>query len=77
MSVYVVSVVCDDEYGCTAVDEIFATVEGAQAYLAELVEAEDADGEEVMVPRSEARHYPWYADEEGELLYSVREWAVR
>lgn len=76
MFVYVVSRVCDQEYGNTRVEKIFGTREGAQAYLDELVPDEENYKEGKKIRRGEIRIYPWYADDDGEPLYSVKEWAV-
>lgn len=77
MKVYVVSIVSDDEYGCTSIDAIFETKEKALAYLAEEIEAEDAEYKDIVCPRSEVKYYPWF-DEEGKglPLYSLKEWEV-
>ena len=69
MKVWVVSVLCDDEYGCTAVDEIFATEEGALAYLEEIDECED-------IPRKDVTYTNW-ADDKEYPVYTVRAWEVK
>ena len=75
MFVYVVSKVSNEEYGDTRSEKIFATKEGAQAYMAELIYAEDDDGNEVKMPRSEVRYFPWWSeDEDGQEVYSVKKW---
>ena len=77
MKVYVVSIVCDDEYGCTSIDAIFETEAKALAYLAEEVEARNEHYEDIVCPRSEAKYYPWFNEEgKGLPLYELTEWEV-
>ena len=76
MFVYVVSMVSNQEYGDTRIEKIFGTMEGAQAYLDELVPDEENYKEGKKICRGDIRIYPWYADDDGELLYSIEKWAV-
>ena len=76
MFVYVVSMVSNQEYGDTRIEKIFGTMEAAQAYLDELVPDEENYKEEKKIRRGDIRIYPWYADDDGELLYSIKKLAV-
>ena len=69
MYVYVVMKIEDDEYGCRGIERMFAQHEDAEAYMAQRIAEEHADG--WCDEHGRVEH--WYGDDE---LFIIEEHEV-